>query len=596
MRRRFDANRVPSGRVWIRATVAGVLSVNAMAVAAQTLIFSTPNKTASPSAAAAPTPSGASIASPATAGAPSAVGMGRTPPAVQAAPRMVTQPASTPTAAAAGRTGGRNRPSTSQQQATALRDRLEAEIQNGQRSVALLLAERGGTVDTADALVKLALERNPLLLGQQQAVQAGLAQVKEAAANGSPSVALNARVSVAEGGRTFEIPTGDVLNPVYRNLEALNQRQGIPVSYPTLQNQTLSLLRPREQDTRVVLTAPLYAPTLEPRVKAAGAAAVAASAGMESVARHLVRDVKVAWHGMHQALAQKQVFQASEALLTENLRVYQVLLEEGKVTRDAVLRAEAELLAVQQAVAEAQFQADNAARRLNVLTARPLDTEIRIQLEPAVSATTAGAQVGSAVSMQDFQLPPELRQVLAGVQARKSLEEAARKNFQPTVGLAVEAGYQGTDYSTGSGTGVAIASVVLNWRFSDGGLRDAQLGAAMAARRQLELQEEEAKAQLEGILRGAGERLSLSLQQVRNAQARQRASEEAFRIASLKRDAGALTQLEYFDAQRVLTDSRSAAVTAQAQLNVAIAEFELAKSAYPLPAQWLQLKEESVKK
>lgn len=466
------------------------------------------------------------------------------------------------------------------------------------RVVAVAVQGKPDGVGGVDELVKLALERNPTLSGQQQALQAGVEQFREAVANGSPTVGLNARVSVAEGGRTFEIPTGDALNPVYRNLEALNQRNGIQAPpYPTLQNQTLSLLRPREQDTRVVMTAPLYAPTLEPRIRAAGAAAVATSAAMESNARHLVRDVKVAWHGAQQALAQKQVFEASARLLQENLRVHEVLLQQGKITRDAVLRAQAELLAVQQAVDEAQFQADNAARRLNVLTAMPLETEVRVPVEALANGDASAAKlVNEAMSMDNFQLPPELRQLGAGVQARKSLEEAARKNFRPTVGVAVEAGYQGTNYATGPGTGVAIASVVLNWKFSDGGVRDAQLGAAAAARRQIELQQEDAKAQLEGVLRSSGERLLLSTRQLRSAQARQAAAEESFRIAQLKRDSGNLSQIEYFDAQRVLTDARSAAVTAQAQMNVAAAEFELAKSSYPLPLQWQQIAEDSLKK
>lgn len=460
--------------------------------------------------------------------------------------------------------------------------------------------ERGSVdeLDSLDAVVKLALERNPLLAGQQQALQAGVEQFREAQASGAPTIGLNARVSVAEGGRTFEVPTGDLLNPVYRNLNALNAAamNGAP-TFPTLQNQTLNLLRSREQDTRVVMTAPLYAPTLEPRIRAAGAAAVATSAAMESNARHLVRDVKVAWHGAQQALAQKQVFEASARLLEENLRVHEVLLKQGKITRDAVLRAQAELLAVQQAVDEAQFQADNAARRLNVLTARPLETALRLPADAVSMKAGSGVEgLETYVSLDGFQLPPELRQLGAGLQARKSLEEAARKNYRPTVGLAVEAGYQGVDYSTGPGTGVAIASVVMNWKFSDGGLRDAQLGAASAARRQIELQQEDAEAQLEGILRSSGERVVLSLQQMKTAQARLQASEESFRIAQLKRESGNLSQLEFFDAQRVLTDARSAAVSAQAQLNVAAAEFELAKSSYPLPLQWLQIKEDSLKK
>jgi outer membrane protein TolC len=463
-----------------------------------------------------------------------------------------------------------------------------AAVQSAFKAVAVPVDSAGAQTLSLDALVALALRNNPTLAGQQQAVVAGLEQVKQVAANRYPTVGLNARATVAEGGRSFDIPTGDALNPVYRNLEVLNQRNGVPAGpYPTLQNQRLSLLRPHEQDTRVVVTAPLYAPALQSQIQAAGASAIAVSAKLESDARHLVRDVKVAYQGIAQALAQKQVLSASSVLLAENLRVNEVLFAEGKITRDAVLRAQAELLNVRQAVAEAQFTADQAARRLNVLTQRPLDTEVFMPAQ--VSPKT------DALHMDGFQVPPELRQILAGIEARKSLETAARKSFLPTVGFAAEAGYQGSNYSTGPNTGVALASIVLNWKFSDGGARDAQVGAALAQRRQLELQEDDARRQLEQVLRGSADRYRLSLSQLQSSQSRQRASEEAFRIASRKRESGNLSQLEFFDAERALTDSRQAAVAAAAQVNVAAAEFELAKSSFPLPAHLQQMNPEAIK-
>jgi outer membrane protein TolC len=442
----------------------------------------------------------------------------------------------------------------------------------------MCLAAPVGANPTLDALIFKGLTSNPELAAQQQTLAASRESLNEAHAAAKPVIALSARASVAEGGRTFDIPIGDALNPVYRNLEQINGPNA--PKYPTLQNQSNRLLRPHEQETKLTFTAPLYAPTLAPKINAVAASGQASAAQVESVARRLVRDIKVAYYGLQQAQAQQVVLSASEQLLKENLRVNEALLAQGKITRDAVLRAEAELLAVRQAVAETQFQADFSSRRLNVLTNQPQDTAV--VLKGPLKAQT------EVLQMDDFQVPPELRQIQAGVEARKQLELAAKKNFLPTVGFAADAGIQGSNYGSAPGSGFAIASVVLSWNFSDGGARNAQLAQALALRQQQEAQQEHAKNVLENVLRSTGERLKLSVSQLATAQARQAASEEAFRIALKKKDAGSLAQLEFFDVQRNLTESRQSVVAATAQLNSAAAEFELAKSSYVLPSHLTQ--------
>jgi outer membrane protein TolC len=453
---------------------------------------------------------------------------------------------------------------------------------SGSGLLMMLLAAPAWSSPALDALIAKGLTRNPELAAQLLTLEASRQSLNEANAARKPVIGLSARASVAEGGRTFDIPIGDALNPVYRNLEQINSQANVPNApkYPTLQNQSNKLLRPREQETKITLTAPLYVPTLAPKINAVAASGQASAAQVESVARHLVRDIKVAYYGLQQAQAQQLVLSSSEQLLKENLRVNQALLAQGKITRDAVLRAEAELLAVQQTMAEVKFQADFAGRRLNVLTHQPQDNVI-------VAKGPLNPQT-DALQMDDFQVSPELRQIQAGVEARKQLEAAARNSFLPTVGFAADAGIQGTSYASAPGSGFAIASVVLSWNFSDGGARDAQLGQALALRQQQEAQQENARNLLENVLRSAAERLKLSISQLSTAQARQSASEEAFRIALKKKDAGSLTQLEFFDSQRSLTDARQSVVTATAQLNSAAAEFELAKSSYVLPSHLTQ--------
>ena len=50
---------------------------------------------------------------------------------------------------------------------------------------------------------------------------ANLSALKEARGLFFPDLSLNARYTVADGGRTIEFPVGDMLNPVYSTLNVL---------------------------------------------------------------------------------------------------------------------------------------------------------------------------------------------------------------------------------------------------------------------------------------------------------------------------------------------------------------------------------------
>ena len=119
-----------------------------------------------------------------------------------------------------------------------------------------------------DGYLHEALQRNPSLLARGAGVAASLAQIDEARAQQLPQLSFNARYTRADGGRTIDIPTGDLLNPVYDTLNRMLAEQGQPPQFPQIGNQSIPLLRPREQETKLSISAPLLAPALWAQVDA----------------------------------------------------------------------------------------------------------------------------------------------------------------------------------------------------------------------------------------------------------------------------------------------------------------------------------------
>ena len=402
-----------------------------------------------------------------------------------------------------------------------------------------------------------------------------------------PSVSLDARYLRAEGGRTIDFPIGDALNPVYQTLNGLTAGSAQPSQFPSIENLQFDLLREREQDTRLKLSLPLYSPALDAALQAAAAQSGQAQAAREVFARLLVRDIRRAYFGYGQAQAALEVLQASELLLQENLRINRALVSAGSTTRDRELRANAELLGLQDRMESATNALAQARRYLNFLVQRELDTAV---------ASPAVAQVQAATEKSDLLderagarlAQPELYQLNANIASAQAGLNQARALTRPSVSFGVDAGIQGTDYGFGSGKNFATAAIVVNWRFLDFGQARAQRSSAKARIDALHAQREALVEQLELAVRTARDDVRSAGRRLSSAKARREAAEEGFRITSRKRDAGAATQVEFLDAERALSEASLALNAAVFDQANQLAELELALAAYPLPPALMQ--------
>ncbi|WP_028081789.1 TolC family protein [Solimonas soli] len=453
------------------------------------------------------------------------------------------------------------------------------------RALALAALLLGATLPAAAADTQLqayldeALRDNPALAARGANVRASDYDLEDARARQYPQLDFNARYTRAHGGRTIDIPTGDLLNPVYDTLNQMLEQQGQPPQFPNIANQSIALLREREQETKLSLSAPLIAPQLWANVDAKQALAGASRAQREAYARSLVRELKRAYYGAVQAEAASGILEASERLLAENVRVSQALLDAGKATRDRVLRAEAERLAAAQQLDAARTQARQARRLVNLLRGAPTDAPLTL---PAPDALELPLQ-----PLVDPRPRPELRELDANLSAAEAGERAARAARWPTLGLAADYGIQGEEYHFGRDDDFDTVSLVLHWDLWDAGSRSAQRRRAAAQSAGLRAEREDLQRRLALALRAAEENLATSLRAVQSSQAQLAAAEESFRIAERKRDAAALSQIEFLDAERAQREARMNLAIARCEALDRAAEYELANAGYPLPESLL---------
>src|SRR6186713_46964 len=447
-----------------------------------------------------------------------------------------------------------------------------------------IAAEPGRPVAAViDDYVREGLKSNLALQAQSLEVERSAAALDEARARYFPELALDARYTRAQGGRTIELPLGQMLNPAYQTLNDLLIAQGQQPRFPVVQDETIAFLREEEQDTRITLRMPLLQPAIPAAVRAQRELLGASEYAHVALGRQLKRDITVGYLHWLAAVRNKGIVDASVALLNENLRVNDSLFRNGKITQDQVLRARAELLQVMQQSRDAENAAAQSRSYLNFLLNRPLDTTLEnVEIGAEVAARTLALGELRAAALANR---PELTELEHLTRASEAQVKVAKAQRWPTLSLGADGGTQGEEYEFGRGSNYATVSLLLNWTFFDGGARRAGVRQAAAEARRTATQLDELTQQVQLEVQQSLDRLNTSADSLATAAARSDAARAAFRIASRKRDEGAISQVEFIDARSSLTSAELNHNVTRFDVLARHAELEYATSTGEIPVE-----------
>jgi outer membrane protein TolC len=392
-----------------------------------------------------------------------------------------------------------------------------------------------------DGLVAEALKNNRALESERLAVRRARAEVGEARGLFFPAVTLDSRYSEQDG----TLNLGDLLNPAFA---ALNDLRGT-TEFPT----NLDLTLPLAHESRVRLTQPLFNESIRRNYALARARHAGQDAQRRAAERRLAADVQIAYLTLAAARSAAAVYQASVELVRENERVTERLLAAGRGTADAVFRARAERSDVAQRLAEAREQVDAAARSLNQILGRPLDTPIPAIPDSALTfdlSVAEDAAVAGALERRE-----ELAQAGAGIGAAGAAVGLATATYFPTVSLALDYGFQGRSVRFDRDHDYWVASVVVSWNLFNGGRDAARRSAARAEldRQRVTRQDVEDRIRLE--VRQAYASAVVAREAITTAETRVAAARRTFDLVRRRYEEGVATQIEFLDARTQLTSA-----------------------------------------
>jgi len=423
-----------------------------------------------------------------------------------------------------------------------------------------------------DDYIATAFANNQGLKQQQFDLDRSLSALKEARAMYLPTMSLMGSYTKSAGGRTIDVPVGDLVNPVYT---ALNQLTGTN-NYPQLENESFLLNPNNFYDAKVRTSLPLINEEIRYNKLIKQQLISSQQAAVNVYKRALVKDIKTAYYRYYQALQGIAAYNSAMTLINENIRVNESMLRNGIRNGTALLRSQTEQQKTNAALIQAQRNSQNARSYFNFLLNRPLKDSVYTESIVSAAVLTVPDTTAGVSRREELKQLETLRQVY-------TLDEKLQKSgFIPKLNTFVDLGSQGFDFNVNSKTRYYLWGVNLQWDVFTGGQRKyraqqshANFNAATARLDQaqqslmLELDQSYNNYQsAKAAYKSATSQLSFALKYYNDQL-------KAYR-------AGQLLYLELIDAENQLTSSRLQLAEAQANLQITLAELERGQATYPI--------------
>jgi outer membrane protein len=430
-------------------------------------------------------------------------------------------------------------------------------------------AVEGQTV--LDNYIKRGLDSNLALRQKDFNLQQARLDLQRARSLFFPRADFASQYTLASGGRSIDIPVGDLLNDVYTTLNQLTASG----KFPQLANQSVQFLPNNFHDTRVELALPVYNRQLgynreiqEERIRTR-------QLEIDAYKRDLVKNIKVAYYQYLQADKAVNIYTNALQLANENLRVAEKLVQNDMATREVTFRAKSQVSQVQTLLIEARNNRQNAAAYFNFLLNEPLTNAVETD-----SSLLEQVQLPESIATET----PDRREELAQLKSYQSILHTNlklnRSYFIPVVNAFYQIGFQGYGVKFNNDQFYQLGGLQLQWplfRANDNKFKIRQSELELEA---LGARYKEVEQQLNLQVQTALNNYRSALQLLQSLRDEVQSSAETYRLAERRYREGQALQIELIDARTQLTNAQIQYSLAQLAALTRAAELEYATASY----------------
>ncbi len=421
--------------------------------------------------------------------------------------------------------------------------------------------------------IREGLQSNLTLKQKQSSYQKSIFALKEAKSLFLPNLSLNARYSVADGGRVIEFPVGDMLNQVYSTLNQLTSTN----RFPQIKNEEIQFMRPTEHETKLRLVQPIFNPQIHYNSKIKSELINVEKADVESYKRELVAEIKTAYFNYLKTIHVLKLTGKTTELLKENIRVNERLFANDKITIDNVYRSKAELSKLEQSIAEAIKFNKSSKAYFNFLLNKPLESEIEISDKIEFVSLEKELQNSQENAINNRE---ELQQIQSYKNANDYNLKMNKLNKAPTFTAVVDYGFQGEKYKFTDDDDFIMASFVLSWDLFKGFQNKAKIQQAAIDKQIIETKYKETENQIKLQVINSYYELEAAEKAIIAAKQQALSAKKSFKIINKKYKQGQANLIQFIDARTTMTNAEYNVIITTYDYKIKYAEFEKAACLY----------------
>jgi outer membrane protein TolC len=347
----------------------------------------------------------------------------------------------------------------------------------------LCLGYLGYAQNKLESYIQTGLKNNEVIKQHNFDISKSMYALKEAKSLYYPTVSLNGSYTKAEGGRTIDIPIGDMLNPVYSTLNQITNSS----AFPMLENQSVLINPDNFYDAKIHTAMPLlnFEIIYNKRIKTQQTSLQKIE--LEIYQRELVKEIKIAYYKYLQSVQGVKIYEDALALVKENQRVNLSLFKNEKINRTAVLRSDNEVIRIQANLETARQTSNNARSYFNFLLNQKLDTAVEVEENEV-------PPVGSLA--ENTQNREELQKLTQAKEINENVSRLTSSYWLPKVNGFADFGIQDFDFEVNKQSRYYFAGVGMEWTVFSGNKNKWKLKQVEEDQKKISSQTDNAKQQL----------------------------------------------------------------------------------------------------
>jgi len=426
--------------------------------------------------------------------------------------------------------------------------------------------------DIPQQYIDEALNNNIVLKEKKVSLDKSLIALKEARSLFLPTTWFETQYTLAQGGRSIDIPVGDLLNPVYKTLNQLTGTNGFPV----ISNRSEQLLPNNFYDVRIKTTMPIINTDLKINKEIRQQQILLQQNEVDIYKRELIKEVKTAYYNYLMSGEGVRIYQNALLVVNENLRVNQSLLKNGKGLPAYISRAESEVKQVESQLQNAVNEHQNAKAYFNFLLNKSLKDSIIVANVPLNQNLFSG----SVTENDNVSSREELKSLGISKDINKNVLKMNQSFRIPRLNVFLDLASQGFDFKVNDKSFFYLGGIQLQIPIFTGKRNLYKMEQTKLDAQTIELETSNTKQQLE-LVDSISKNNAASVYSNYQAAIRQHESaQKYFKLIDKGYKEGVNSFIEFLDARNQLTNSELQVNISKYKTLAALADYERQTASY----------------